>query len=119
MAGSVRRVRIIDFGPDTGRQITHHDSRGVRASGLIRSEHVGVTVLHVEAGGEIGCHPAVVDQLFLVMSGRGKVQGGDETWQPIAAGQAAVWTAGEPHITRAEEPMTAAVVEMRDLPLTP
>jgi quercetin dioxygenase-like cupin family protein len=111
-------MRIFDFGPEEGREITSFDSQQLRGLGLVRSDALSVTALHVGAGGEIGRHPAVVDQLFLVVSGQGAVCGDDGNWQPIAAGQAAVWTAGEQHTTRADEPLTAIVVEMRELTLT-
>jgi quercetin dioxygenase-like cupin family protein len=74
-------------------------------------------VLRVESGGEIGRHPAVVDQLLLIVAGRAAVQAGDGPWQEIRSGQAAVWRAGEEHITRAAEDVTALVVEMPGLPL--
>ncbi|GAB3402733.1 cupin domain-containing protein [Flindersiella endophytica] len=110
-------MRIIELAPDTARSITNHGSRGLRANNLIRGEHVAATVLHLAAGGEAGRHPAVGDQLFIVISGHGHVCGGDEIWQPIAAGQAAFWVAGELHTTRADEPLTAVAIEMHGLPL--
>jgi len=73
-------------------------------------------VLRVAAGGEIGRHPASVDQLFLVIAGRGSVCGGDGVWHPIEAGQAALWAAGEEHTTRADEPLVAIVVETPQVP---
>ena len=42
--------------------------------------------------------------------------GGDGLWQPIAAGQAALWVAGEEHTTRADEPLVAVVVEVSQVP---
>ena len=100
-----------------GREIDNYGSRGLRALGLVRAEAVAVTMLRVAAGGEIGRHPAVGDQLFVVASGRGSVCGGDGEWHPIAAGQAAYWRDGEEHTTRADEDLTAVVVEMATLPL--
>lgn len=96
-----------------------YDSVGVTAQALVRGAEVAVTVLHVAAGGEIGRHPAVVDQLLMVTSGRGAVQGGDGTWNDIGTGQAVLWRAGEEHTTRTVEDLTAVVVEMPGLPLAP
>jgi quercetin dioxygenase-like cupin family protein len=110
-------VRIIEAGPDQGHAITHYGSHGMMAQGLVRADAVAVTVLRVAAGGEIGRHPTIVDQLFLVVAGRGEVCGGDEVWHDIAAGQAAVWAADELHTTRATEDLVAVVVEMPNLPL--
>jgi quercetin dioxygenase-like cupin family protein len=102
-------MRIIACGP--GREITDFGSRGVRFTGLTRIGDGGVAVLRVAAGGEIGRHPAGHDQLFVVVAGRGSVCGGDGVWHRIEAGQAALWTAGEVHTTRADEPLTAIVIE--------
>jgi len=118
--GSTRilyQVRIIEFGPEQGKAITHFDSNGLHATAVIRSDAVNVTVLHVAAGGEIGRHRATVDQLFMVVSGSGHVCGANECWQPISAGQAAIWHSGEHHTTRAEEQMTVVVIEMESLPV--
>jgi quercetin dioxygenase-like cupin family protein len=109
-------VRIIEAGPEQGHEVTQHGSHGMLAQALVRADAVAVTVLRVAAGGEIGRHPTVVDQLFLVVAGRGTVCGGDEVWHDIAAGQAAVWTAGELHTTRATDDLVAVVVEMQNLP---
>ena len=68
-------------------------------------------MLRVAAGGEIGRHPAVGDQLLLVLSGRAAVCGGDEVWHDITAGQAVLWDAGEEHTTRAYEDLVALSVE--------
>ena len=85
------------------------------AQPLVRADQVEVTTLRVAAGGEIGRHLAPVDQLFVVVAGSGLVCGDDEVWHPIGTGEAALWTAGEEHTTRAEADLTAVVVEMADL----
>lgn len=107
-------MRIIDIGPDRARPVGSFGSRGLRVLGLVRDDAVAVTVLHVAAGGEIARHPATAQQLFVVASGRGAVSGGDGIWQPIAAGQAVVWEAGEEHTTRADENLTAVTVEFAE-----
>ena len=104
-------MRVVGFGPEVGRDISAYASQGLRGVWLLRGEDVNVTVLHLDAGGEVGKHPAAADQLFLVTAGRGEVCGGDGTWHPIGPGQAAIWAAGEEHITRAGQPMTAVVIE--------
>ena len=114
----VAAVRIIEFGPERGRAITRHGSSGLRATNLIGDDAVYVTALHVTAGGEVGRHRAPVDQLFLVVSGSGHVSGGDGSWRAIRAGQAALWRGGEDHTARADEDLTAIVIEMARLPLT-
>ncbi len=110
-------MEILDFRRASGRAVHAHGSVGVLARAVVRGDGGAVTVLHVEAGGEVGRHPATVDQLLVVVSGRGRVQGGDGTWVEVVAGQAAVWRAGEEHVTTAAETLTAWVVEMPELPL--
>jgi quercetin dioxygenase-like cupin family protein len=110
-------MRILEFGPQAARDVADFGSQGLRALGVVRNDGFAVDVLHVSAGGQIGHHPAKGDQLFLVVSGRGAVCGEDGDWQPIAAGQAAVWSAGEGHGTRAEGPLVAVVVEAAALRL--
>jgi quercetin dioxygenase-like cupin family protein len=104
-------VRIIAYPFEQGRDITDFGSSGVTFSPLTRIGPGGVAVMRVAAGGEIGRHPATVDQLFVVVSGRGSVCGHDGVWEQIGAGEAAFWAAGEEHTTRAEEPLVAVVVE--------
>jgi quercetin dioxygenase-like cupin family protein len=110
-------VRIISVGAGQAHAVDRFGSRGLLAQALIRSDGIGVTVLRLATGGEIGRHRAVTDQLFVVVEGRGAVSGGDGTWHAVAAGKAVVWTDGEEHATRAEQDLTAIVVEMRGLRL--
>jgi quercetin dioxygenase-like cupin family protein len=105
-------VEILDFREVSGRPVEAHGSVGLVARALVRGERAAVTVLHVASGGEIGRHPAPVDQLLVVVAGRGCVQSGHGPWADLAAGQAVVWRAGEEHVTRAGEDLTALVVEM-------
>jgi quercetin dioxygenase-like cupin family protein len=97
---------------EQGREVTDFGSSGVRFSPLTRIGRGGVAVMHVAAGGAVGRHPATVDQLFVVVAGRGSVCGHDGVWEPIATGEAAFWAAGEEHATRADEPLVAVVIEM-------
>ena len=109
-------MRIIAYGSQQETDVTTFGSTGVTFSPLTRIHQGGVAVLRVAAGGEIGRHPAAMDQLFVVVSGRGAVCGGDRTWLPVEAGQAVLWAAGEEHTTRAEEPLVAVVIEAPQVP---
>jgi quercetin dioxygenase-like cupin family protein len=110
-------VEILSFDRSHGHEIEAHGSIGFAVQALVRAPDVAVTVLHVAAGGEIGRHPAPVDQLLLITAGRGRVQGGDGEWREVTVGDAVLWKAGEQHVTRATEPITAVTIEMPDLPL--
>jgi quercetin dioxygenase-like cupin family protein len=60
-------------------------------------------------------HPAASDQLFVVVQGEGWATGGDGAKQPIAAGTAVFWPAGEEHETRSDVGLIAIVVEAQQL----
>ena len=94
-----------------GQAVTAYGSRGLRAEAQVRYEGEALTVLRVAAGGEVGRHPADVDQFLLVVAGRGSVQSGDGPWEPVEAGHLVMWRAGEVHTTRADDEMTAYVLE--------
>ncbi|WP_203839365.1 cupin domain-containing protein [Winogradskya humida] len=105
-------MEIVSFDAGAGRAVEAFGSAGVSAQALFRGETVAVTVLRVAAGGEIGRHPAPVDQLLVVVEGHGFVRGGDGEAEAVRAGQAVVWRAGEEHVTRAVEDITAVAIEM-------
>ena len=56
-------------------------------------------------------HPAASDQLFVVVLGEGGASGGDAADEPITAGTAVFWPAGEEHETSTDVGLTAIVVE--------
>jgi quercetin dioxygenase-like cupin family protein len=105
-------MRIIAYASQPGTVVSSFGSTGVSFSPLTRSDRGGVAVMRVAAGGEIGRHPATVDQLFVVVAGRGSVCGEEGVWQPVEAGQAVLWAAGEEHTTRADEQLIAIVIEV-------
>ena len=109
-----RAVEILDLRSPGGRPIAAYGSAGLTAEHVLRGARTAVTVLRVAAGGEIGRHPASGDQFFFVVSGRGAVRTGDDAWQPIEPGQAALWRDGEEHTTRAAEDLTALVIEAEE-----
>ncbi len=108
-------MRIIDLGLETGKSVPEYGSVGLRALGVVRSESVAVTVLGIPAGGEIGRHPTVVDQLLLVVDGAGEVCGADGVWHSVHSGHGVLWGAGELHTTRTATGLAAIAVEMDQL----
>lgn len=112
-------MRIIAFEPGQGNDITQYGSKGFTFSPLTRAGEGGVAIVHLAAGGEIGRHPATVGQLLVIVSGRGRVSGHDGVWQPIEAGQAVLWSAGEEHTTQAEETIIAVVVDLDQVAARP
>ena len=111
-------MRLVEFGPDRGSDLTRHRSAGVRAVPLIRSASLGrhaVSVLHLGPGGLVGRHPAPLDQLIAVVAGAGWVAGEAGERFEVRAGQAVVFDAGEEHEVGSTDGMTAFVVEADDL----
>jgi quercetin dioxygenase-like cupin family protein len=103
-------VQLVRFGPETGRDIDRFGSNGARIAPLARGE-AQVVVVHLEAGGRLGRHPAAGRQVLAVVGGSGSVSGGDGVEQPVEPGVAAVWEPGEEHETRTETGLTAVIVE--------
>ena len=104
-------MRVVAL-PD--RVIDAFGSRGVRLDALPSPDVAGefvVRVAHLDPGGHLGRHPAVLWQVFAVIEGEGKVTGDDGVRRRIGPGQAAVWAPGEQHDTRADSAITALIVE--------
>lgn len=93
--------------------MTAHGSISARVRRLAADAHV--VVIEIGRGGVVGRHPAGVAQLFAVVSGTGWVSGGDGAPEPIGAGEAVLWDAGEEHESGSDEGMTALVVEAESL----
>ena len=111
-------MEILELGNDVGRMIDRFDSREARHVGVARLDgRGGVSMIRVGAEGVLGRHPAVADQLFLVIDGEGWVAGSDGARLPIRAGQAAHWRSGEDHESGSECGMTAFVVEAQQCTL--
>jgi quercetin dioxygenase-like cupin family protein len=72
---------------------------------------VQAAVFRIAAGGVIARHPAVVAQILAVVEGAGEVSGADGVREPISAGEAVYWSAGEEHETRSATGLTAVIVE--------
>lgn len=104
------RLRLFQFIPDL--PITRYDSTGAAAAPVLRdAKGLHLTWIRLDAGGHLGNHQAVKNQLFIVVSGEGWVQTDPSSKVAVAAGQAAFWQAGEWHTSGTETGMTALVLE--------
>jgi quercetin dioxygenase-like cupin family protein len=65
----------------------------------------------LEPGGRIARHPAVGEQVLVVVEGEATVSGGDGVPLDVAAGDVVRWSPGEEHETVARTRMVAIVVE--------
>ena len=72
---------------------------------------VQAAIFRLARSGRIARHPATVPQILAVLEGAGRVSGADGQFQPIAAGEAVFWSAGEDHETETEDGLTALVLE--------
>ncbi|CAH1206955.1 hypothetical protein PAECIP111890_02893 [Paenibacillus sp. JJ-223] len=60
-------------------------------------------------------HPAVSEQVFLVLEGEGWVEGADGQHEKIRAGEAAYWRNGENHQSGSDQGLTALLIEGENL----
>jgi len=84
---------------------------GVTIAPLTTPGAVRAAIFRLAAGGRIVRHPAATPQILAVLEGDGRVSGGDGELEPIAAGEAVFWTAGEEHETVSDAGLTALVLE--------
>ena len=68
-------------------------------------------VFRVAPGGRIVRHPASYPQILAVLEGSGEVSGPAGVDEPIEAGQAVFWQAGEEHETKTATGLTALIIE--------
>ena len=88
-----------------GRPLTEFGSVGD-----IRFVSDGVVRIELPPGGRIGMHPAVDEQLFILVAGEGDVRSGSDTVH-VVAGDAVRWSRGEEHETTTETGLVAIVIE--------
>jgi quercetin dioxygenase-like cupin family protein len=91
------------------REVTAPGSVSARVKRLAPQAHA--VVIEIGPGGVVARHPAVVPQLFVVVSGTGWVSGADGEREAIGAGEAVLWEQGEEHESGSDEGMTALVLE--------
>lgn len=102
--------------PEFSHPIKLFGSQGAAISKVVHIHtEASVHWLFLEPGGLIGYHPAVENQLFLIVQGEGWARAGDEPAQPVSAGQAAFWEEGEYHEVGTERGMAAIILEGSEL----
>ncbi len=104
-------MQIFQFTKESGTHITKFNSDFVM-SRIVKTEmpaHIGC--VHLEAGGVIGYHQAVVPQILLVVSGEAEVCGEDKVIQNVKTGEAVFWIKGEYHETSTNGGLTAIIIE--------
>ena len=105
-------MRLFRFDMSTAHAIKQFDSHQAAISHLIKTdEPCSVVCIYLGAGGILGGHPAVSNQLFLIVSGAGWVATEDGETVELKAGMAAFWEAGEWHESGSHNGLMAIVIE--------
>ena len=76
---------------------------------------VQAAIFRFAPGGRLVRHAATFPQILAVLAGSGEVSGEDGVPQPIAAGEAVFWSAGEEHETSSAGGLTALIIEGEQL----
>lgn len=103
------------FGPDMAFVPREELLDGVTVALLSRSiserAPFQAAVFRVAPGGRIARHPATYPQILAVLDGSGEVSGSSGADEPIQAGEAVFWRAGEEHETKTAAGLTALIIE--------
>ena len=103
------------FGSDVAFAPREELLDGVTVAPLSRSIFHGspfqAAVFRVAPGGRIARHTASYPQVLAVLEGSGKVSGASGADEPIEAGEAVFWQAGEEHETKTADGLTALIIE--------
>src|SRR5262249_59862189 len=101
------RMERFGFGPEDAFTPRDELLEGVTIAPLTAPGAAQAAIFRLAPGGRIARHPATVAQVLAVLEGDGHVSGDDGTFEPIAAGEAVFWSAGEEHETGSDRGLTA------------
>jgi quercetin dioxygenase-like cupin family protein len=107
----VESVRVIEFEAGEWFDDARFGSHGFSVTAVGDAAAVRMNVLRLNPGGVVGEHPAVGQQLLIMLSGVGTVGTPTEGPFEIAAGQAVLFEPGELHTTRTAVGMVALAIE--------
>ncbi len=104
-------MRVIKF--DAGELFTddRFGSLGFTVTPVGNGRETRMHLLRLDPDGVIGEHPAVDQQLLVVLSGAASVSTPIEGPHEIAVGQAAAFEPGEMHTTRSRPGLVALAIE--------
>lgn len=77
------------------------------------AELVRVDLAVIEPGASLPKHPAGREQVFVVVSGQGRVAADDDVEHQIQAGSVVFWSVGEQHTSWADTQMTVVIIQRR------
>ncbi len=80
-------MKISRFDLAMGKPIDKFGSTHFSVTSIVHlTSEAHVSCAYLDAGGQIGLHPATASQLFLVVQGEGTVQSGSENPIPTSSG---------------------------------
>lgn len=100
---------------DSGKKIFHFNSNFIMSRVIQTDKTTNIGCMHLEEGGVIGYHQAVVPQLLLVISGEGYVRNDKDEYFKVQSGDAVFWEKDEWHETKSNKGLTAIVIESVEL----
>ena len=103
----------VAFAP--GEELLHHVTVAPLSPSISHGSPVQAAVFRVAPGGRVARHPAQYPQILAVLDGSGEVSGATGVEEPIEAGDAVFWRAGEAHETKTEVGLTALIIEAEGL----
>jgi quercetin dioxygenase-like cupin family protein len=108
-------VERFRFGSDVAfaprEELLHDVSVAPLSPSISHGSPVQAAVFRVAPGGRIARHPAQYPQILAVLDGSGEVSGATGVDEPIEAGEAVFWQAGEVHETKTAVGLTALIIE--------
>ena len=108
---------VLDFAAERGLPVLQFQSRHASSRRLAEGQgDVRVHSLHLEAGGEIGRHPAGFDQIFFVLLGSAWAQSEGERAE-LRPGQGVYFARGEHHAKGSDAGAVTIVLQVSELRL--
>ena len=108
-------MRRFRFGPDVafaaGDELLDRVTVAPLTAPIDQGSALQAAVFRLAPGGRIARHPASVPQVMAVLEGSGEVSGQSGVGEPVVAGEAVFWEAGEEHETTTSDGMTALIIE--------
>ncbi|MFC7439690.1 cupin [Laceyella putida] len=109
-------MRIFRFNTHLAKRIDKFDSQNAFVCPVLRTNgFVQVGCFFVQPEGRIGMHPAVTNQLLMVVQGKGWVRSNTSAPVFVEMGDAIYWEEGEWHEAGSDDGMMAFVWEGKTL----
>src|SRR5690606_9528190 len=108
-------MEFYTFNKESGKQITKFNSDFSMALIVQTKKNAHIGCMHLDKGGVVGYHQAVVPQLLLIVNGQGYVRNEKNEYINVQSGDAVFWEKDEWHETKTDTGLTAIVIECEEL----